>query len=190
MKSVFIVIGGSVAAGKTTLAYKLKNYWQTTHHQTSHVIEDDTERRTYLGYSLKQPMRGDEYSDAINFKMQTIMDEKTSHFLAKIECVIRTIVRNSEAEYHANKVFADERNAEFIGIFLKVSEDNIKQRILSRGQERETLNELSLEMGHASDVDIGILEKLPIPNFIPAGWIIIDADQEHDKVFEDVIAAL
>lgn len=190
MQAMMITIGGSVGAGKTTLAYRLKEFLETTYGRTCHVMEDDTERRLYLGYSLKDPMRGNEYLDEISKAVYDIMQAKTKQHLADGCCVIRTAVRQSDAAYQEENQLAEENNADFIGIFLQASKENILSRINSRNREKDETAELSLERGHASDVDEGILLKLPIPSFYPNGWLVIDANQKSEIVLERAITLL
>jgi len=186
MRPVLIVISGSVGAGKTTLAYKIQKYWQSQYDQPCEIIEDDTERRHYLGFSLQQHMHSPHYTKKMDDIMFGIMKRKTKEQLAKEHCVIRTIVVASEEHYQLNSDCANEFDADFIGFYLKASEQNIRARIQTRAIERESLDELSIELGHASNADERLLDKFPIPENVLEHWIIINADQGQDKVLEEI----
>ena len=190
MTPKLVVIGGSIGTGKTTLAYKLKKYLEEKTGTECFVLESDTERREYLGYPIKYRMEEVDYSSEINQKIYQILDDKVSFYLLKNHSVVRTLTGQSTTDYYKTQKASDETGAEFIGIFLVASEKTIRERLLQREHERNNLPELSVEKGHAADADAGVLLKYPIPDYIPDGWVAINAEQTPDNVYNDAIKAL
>lgn len=184
MQATAIVIGGSIGTGKTTLAYKLKEYIEDVLKQDCAVLESDTERRKYLGFTLDKRLDEEHYSPEISEKVHEILDEKERAALGQGKWIIRALTGQSTFDYHKTKEPADKVGAKFIGIFLVASEETIRERLLQREHERNNLDELSVEQGHASDADAGVLEKYPVPDYVPEGWHQIDAEKTPEDVFE------
>ena len=63
---MIIAIGGAVGAGKTTLAYKIQKYLITSS-VMAEVVDNDIERRKYLGYSIDYLTTQKDYTQRNNF---------------------------------------------------------------------------------------------------------------------------
>lgn len=181
MTSRFILIGGAIGSGKTSLAYGLKPYLPDLV-----IVESDMVRRELLGYPLDFNMNGDTrdicYSEEMNTRVYNEMDNRIRHALDAGKTVIECT-----AKPHSPKIQQSQenhgRNADaFFGIFLKTSEDIVRARLKQRSAERVLNQSLSVEKGHASDADETVLAFMPVPEQAPEGWLTIDASQPRDAV--------
>jgi len=189
MTGLLIALGGSIGTGKTTLAYRLKKHIEDKIRTECFVLESDTVRREYFGHPLKHRMTADEYTPAVNTIIYGLLDERTIAYLRDGACVIRCLTGKIE-DFAEPIELAATTDASFIGLFLQASEKTILERLAKRENERIHNDNLSIEQGHASDADAGVLLKYPILDVIPPGWIALDAEQPPEKVCEEAVKAI
>lgn len=185
MKPKFIMLGGSIGVGKTTLAYGLKK-----HIPDLVIVESDTIRRELLGFPLDYFMNNavdGSFSEESNRRVHSEMGLRVQDALLKGKPTLQAVAATSPENYHK---IADEHRgtAEFKGIFLRAPEAVILERLKKRKSEREGHLPLSVELGHASDADEKVLNHLPISNDVPYGWFTIDATQPAETVLAKALA--
>lgn len=184
MKPVFIALGGSIGVGKTTLAYKLKEFLPDLV-----ILEDDTIRRELLGFSLNHFMNhnlDNSFSEENHQKVRQVIRQRTIAALESGKPVIHCLTKKYTDEYTAvEQEYAG--NANFKGIFLYAPEETIRQRLQKRKTERDTQEVLQVESGHASDADENVLAHLPINNTVPNGWLGINAALSGEQILQEAI---
>lgn len=187
MTSVLLLLGGSIGAGKTTLAYQLakKNPAGIV------VIENDTIRRELLGFPLNYFMNqdlDDSFSAENNQRVIQTMNERTTHQLHAGKTVIRCHVDVSENDTtRFQKLYPDTK---VICVYLLAPIHIIHERLAKRKYERDTLTELSVEQGHASDADANVLLKFPVRTEAPKGWHMLDATLSIDELDKQLSALI
>lgn len=174
--SRLIAIGGHTGTGKTTLAYGLREACPAL--SNALIIEDDQIRREILGYDLKTVMTDTDYLDEVSYRVREEVKARTLVALSKCQPVIN-------ASGFFSSVGQEEVTSltpRFVGLWLVADRQNMVQRIQCRNKERAQLDQLSLEKGHASDADEGVIDKFgDLPQ--PAGWHVIDANLSSDQVY-------
>jgi uncharacterized protein len=176
-----IAIGGHTGTGKTTLAYKLRSYVPFL--QESVVLEDDLIRRELLGLDLKAVMKPADYEPDISAQVEKLMEGKTIDAFSKHQSVINSSGFYSEASRDKVRRWADQYEAQFVGLWLTAPREVMESRIKLRLEERMNIDNLSLERGHASDACIGVIDKFgDIGTPTSPDWHIINAGFSESEV--------
>lgn len=177
---ILIAIGGHTGTGKTTLAYKLKK--ECPFLQESIIIEDDAVRRDILKIGLNKRLSDEDYSEEISGQVTKEIEKRTSHALSSKNPVINSSGFFSETTQKGVECMADAAGAKFVGLWLNASFDEMRKRIRKRVEERSDNKDLSLEKGHASDADEGVIDKfgnLPTPSSL---WHVINANISEEEL--------
>lgn len=182
----FILIGGSIDVGKTTLAYALQNAFPDIM-----IIENDTIRRELLGFPLDYFMNHDldnSFSDENNQLVKTDINKRILNALNAGKSVIQCVTFNDVSTYE-EYAYVYSKQADVRGLYLKAAETTIRARLQKRKYERKTRDLLLIEHGNASDADEAVLLKYPVKNIEPKNWVILNAEQLPEILLEQAKVA-
>ncbi|MCL2470076.1 MAG: AAA family ATPase [Alphaproteobacteria bacterium] len=180
-----VALGGHVGTGKTTLAYGLRRTVGIL--KNAVVMDDDQVRREVLGVDLKYVFCDDDYTEAISARITGEIERRTVEALSRDIPVINASGFFTETARQAVQKLAEGLHKNFIGIWLIAPRHVMKERIVQRVLERQSLSQLVLERGHASDADEGVIgkfEDLGLP--ASPAWIVMDASISA----QDLLAAV
>ncbi|QQR69615.1 MAG: AAA family ATPase [Alphaproteobacteria bacterium] len=176
-----IAIGGHVGTGKTCLAYGLRGVVPFL--RDAVILEDDQIRRQVMGVALGVTMEPRAYENDISARVKDMIDQQTRAALAGGVSVVNPSGFFSLESRNQAKLWAAECAATFVGLWLVAPRQVMECRIRQRQHERETLQELRLENGHASDACVAVIDKfgeLNPPD--DSAWHVLDASLSIDRV--------
>ncbi|MGE4350734.1 MAG: AAA family ATPase [Bdellovibrionales bacterium] len=188
--SRLIVIAGPTGAGKTTLAYRLRQ--EVPALAKALILDEDETRRRLLGYDLRTEMQDPDYEPDVTARVRKEMDAQARVALSQGQSVIDCSGFWFPASRAAIHALARESGADFIGLWLEVPRAELEARIDKRQWERATLSTLSVEQGHASDADKAVLDKYADfrPPTLKEGWLLVNGSGKIEIVFHRILSII
>lgn len=178
-----LAIGGHTGTGKTTLAYSISK--TVPIFSSAVILDDDHIRRELLDADLAVKLKPEDYSPEITRQVRHITEKRTAEAINEGLQVINPTGFFYEPQRAMIIEWAKTYSAKFIGLWLVAPRLIMEQRITKRLYERDNASKLMLEDGHASDADIGVIDKFGDLR-TPQGkeWHVIDTDVPKSTVLE------
>lgn len=180
-----VAIGGHTGTGKTTLAYGLQRSVDSL--KNAVIVEDDQVRRELLGADLNRTLGNEDYAPSVSEKVVDEIKRRTVEALMCDQSVINSSGFFAEPSRQVVQKLAEDLHKKFVGIWLIAPTEVMKERVSKRFLERQSLKQLTLEQGHASDADEAVIDKfgdLGLPE--SAEWIVVDSSVSAQELLNIV----
>ena len=184
-----VAIGGHTGTGKTTLAYGLQRTVNVL--KKAIIVEDDQVRRELLRVDLRHTLCDEDYATSVSSAVVDEIKKRTMEALLHDIPVINASGFFAESSRQAVQKLAEGLHKKFIGLWLVAPVDVMKLRIAKRIRERQSLQQLTLEQGHASDADEAVIDKFgDIGSPESPQWNIMDASIPAQELLTTAAACI